>query len=160
MRTRLSLAAVVAALLGTFMLPHAALGLAGHHARAAQHQRFIGLGTNPKTGTPSTVLGFGAIHAKGTDKVISRTKDKFVFPKGSITVVHTRKTHHQTQDKTTCYFAEHEAGTFKITGGTGAYAGATGSGTYTAGVKLVSCSRTKPPSLFMIQIHAAGSVTL
>jgi hypothetical protein len=160
MRTRLSLAAAVAALVGTFMVPHAALGLGGHHARVAQHQRFIGLGTNPKTGTPSAVLGFGAIHARGTDKVISGTKDKFVFPKGSITVVHTRKTHHQSADKTTCYFTEHESGTFKITGGTRAYAGASGSGSYTASVNLVGCSRTKPPSLFMIQIHAAGSVTL
>lgn len=158
MRTRLTLAAVVAALLGAFLLPHAALGLGGHHGRAAQHQRFIGLGTNPTSKT-QTVLGFGAIHARGTDKILSATKDKFVFPKGALLVTHKRGAHHQTTDKKTCYLNEHESGTFTITGGTGAYAGASGSGTYSASVVAVGCNQNKPPSVFMIQIHAAGSIT-
>src|ERR1700749_1109074 len=115
MRTRLTLAAAGAALVGAFMLPHAALGLGGHHARAAQHQRFIGLGTNPANNATQTVLGFGAIHARGKDKVLSATKDRFVFPKGSLTVVHKPTRHHQTTDRKTCYFTDHEVGTYQIT---------------------------------------------
>lgn len=159
MRTRLTLAATVAALIGAFMLPHAALGLGGHHGRTAQHQRFIGLGTNPANNATKTVLGFGAIHARGKDKVLSSTKDRFVFPKGSVVVVHKPTRHHATHDRVTCYFTDHEVGTFRITGGTRAYAGASGSGSYTANVTAVGCSSTRPPSVFMIRIHASGSIT-
>src|SRR6476469_320669 len=163
---RLSLAALAVALVGAFLVPHSALGI-GHDARAAQHparaaqpQRFIGLQTNPSDKASPIVLGFGAIHARGKDRVISNHKDRFVFPKGSVVVVHQRAGHHATHDAKTCYFTEHEFGTFKVTSGTGAYAGATGSGKYRAQFVAVGCHQNKPPSLFMLTIKAAGSITL
>lgn len=153
------LAVLAVVLVGAFLVPHSALGV-GHHARAAQHQRFIGLLTNPSPKASPTIVAFGAIHARGRDRVINNHKDRFIFPKGSVVVVHQRVSHHATHDAKTCYFTEHESGTFEVIRGTGAYAGATGAGKYTAHVVAVGCRRNRPPSVFMLTIRAAGSITL
>src|SRR6478735_421416 len=135
---RLILAVLAVVLVGAFLVPHSALGV-GHHARAAQHQRFIGLQTNPSDKATPIIIANGAIHARGKDRIINNHKDRFVFPKGSVVVVHRRVSHHATHDAKTCYFTERESGTFRVTSGTRAYAGATGSGKYTAHFVAVGC---------------------
>jgi hypothetical protein len=57
-------------------------------------------------------------------------------------------------------------GTYKLLGGTGAYKGITGSGTYKLSILGIGaksggkCSRTKPPVAFQQLIQASGPVTL
>jgi hypothetical protein len=158
MRTRLSLAALAVALVGTFLVPHSALGVGHHAAQRAKTQHFLIVSSSPSEKAPSWIVANGPIHALGKDKEIGN-KDKFIFPKGTLTVRHKRMSHHGIQDKKTCYFTETESGTFKVTKGTGAYAGASGSGRYHLKVQAVACKHQKP-KFFSVQIKAKGRLSL
>jgi hypothetical protein len=93
--------------------------------------------------------------------LLSGSKDIFVFPKGTITVVH-HKVGKDTMrfDKITCYgtFAEH--GTYTVAHGSGAYASVHGHGSYRVTAKFVGCSQNKPPRLFFQDIEASGRLSL
>ena len=64
----------------------------------------------------SLVLGFGTIHAKGTNVNLSEFKERFEFPDGNVIIKHKPKagTTHENYDPTTCYFNFTERGTWKI----------------------------------------------
>ena len=102
------------------------------------------------------MIAFGPIHARGTDDQISDTKDKFVFPKGSVTVVHHAKHASDSYDPVTCYGTQNENGTYRVFDGTGAYAHAHGYGTYTLKIFFVGCSQTQPPDVFSLRVSASG----
>ncbi len=137
-----------------------AQGGAGAGAKSgAPTQRFLALSTNPKASGASVVLGFGPIHAKGTDKVITNHKDVFRFPNGSLIVRHQRVAGNQTHDPITCLFRFHERGTYQVVRGTGDYAGAHGHGHYVLHGKFVGC-RHQPPDAFVVQIRAHGPLRL
>jgi len=105
------------------------------------------------------MVGFGAIHAKGTDKQINGHTDRFVFPQGSVLVRHKRVGGASTFDKHNCFgtFAEH--GSWTAVSGTGAYASVSGGGTYRVAAKFIGCSRHQPPNPFELQINAVGNLT-
>jgi hypothetical protein len=155
---RWSLAALTVALVGAFLVPHSALGFGHHAARAAKTQHILIMSTNPADNDVPYIVARGPIHALGRDHQFAH-KDVFKFPNGSITVTHKATGHQQTHDAKTCYFKDTEHGTFKVTGGTGAYAGASGSGKYHVSVNFVACKHSKP-KLFQLQIRAAGPLTL
>jgi hypothetical protein len=68
----------------------------------------------------------------------SSGKGVLVFKKGNMNVVHTNAKSKSTFVKMNCTFTEAIPGTYKVTGGTGSFAGATGHGTYTVTFVAVS----------------------
>jgi hypothetical protein len=105
-----------------------------------------------------TVVASGAINATGEDVVISDTEDQFVFPDGTLTVIHApvRGNDHFNDKKCSGSFSE--TGTYVISDGTGQYEGVTGSGTYRVQARIQdSCTET-PSGTFTIT--ARGSVNL
>jgi len=114
--------------------------------------------TQDINGVGGTVVASGAINATGQDVVVSDTEDQFVFPDGTLTVVHVpvRSKDHFNDKKCTGRFRE--TGTYIISAGTGAYAGITGSGDYRAVGSIANgCVGTPTGS---VTITACGSVNL
>ena len=106
----------------------------------------------------------GVVTAGGVDHSGSKV-DTLVFPKGSFKVAHTGPAT-QTLNPKTCLLTVTGHGTYKISGGTGAYANITGSGTYTLSILAIvpksggKCSTTMPPATFQQIIKASGPVSL
>ena len=159
MSTRLRLFALVLAVTGALLSVPSAVATGGHNASRAGHQRFVVLSTNAaKNGGP--MVGFGAIHAKGTDHVVSDTQDVFQFPAGSLSVTHTPKKSHDSSDPVTCMFTFSERGTYEVTSGTGAYAGASGHGNYRVEATGIGCDQNAAPEVFTLTINAKGPLHL
>ena len=106
-----------------------------------------------------TVVASGAINATGVDEVISDTEDLFVFPDGTLTVIHAsvRGKEHFNDKKCTGTFRE--TGTYVISEGTGLYEGVTGSGTYRV-VGRFEGACDGPPTGGTVSITARGSINL
>ena len=105
-----------------------------------------------------TVVASGAINATGEDIVISDTEDQFVFPDGTLTVIHApvRGNDHFNDKKCSGSFSE--TGTYVISEGTGQYEGVTGSGTYRLQARVQDICTETPSGTFTIT--ARGSVNL
>ena len=156
---RPSLLALAIILLGAFLVIPASAsagdGDNGHHGI----QRFTFLTTDPADlDTPDTVIAKGPIHAKGTVTTLSPTEDVLTFPDGTLTITHEPKTSNESFDPVTCLFRFSERGTYRITGGTGAYEDAEGHGKYRVKVLGVSCDESAPPELVMVRIFAKGPI--
>ena len=151
-RPRRSVVALIVIFLGVFAAVPSASAEKGHgHGRHIQH--FLLLSTDASE-EDLVVIANGPIHARGTDVVESETEDTFVFPDGTLSVVHDPKKEGGTSDPVTCYFTFTERGTYKVTGGTGAYEDARGHGRYTASGSGVGCD--PEPEVFMLRIKASG----
>lgn len=105
-----------------------------------------------------TVVASGAINATGEDIVISDTEDQFVFPDGTLTIIHApvRSKDHFNDKKCTGRF--HEAGTYVISAGTDQYEGVTGSGSYRVVGSFENGCQEIPTGSF--SIRARGSINL
>jgi hypothetical protein len=153
---RPSLVLLAIVLLGAFLvIPSASAG--AHHGGHNGAQRFLLLSTDPSE-EGGVVLANGPIHAKGTDTVVSDTEDTFTFPAGTVSITHKPNTNKDSFDPVTCLFRFSEHGTYKITGGAGAYAGASGHGNYTVKAMGVGCDQNAPPEVLMVRIYAKGSI--
>jgi hypothetical protein len=105
-----------------------------------------------------TVVASGAINATGEDVVISDTEDQFVFPDGTLTIIHAPvRTKDKFNDKK-CTGSFRETGTYVISAGTGSYEGVTGSGDYRVVARFES-GCTGPP-VGTLTITARGSINL
>jgi hypothetical protein len=122
-----------------------------------EHIRF--LLTDPTSNSPVAVAN-GPIHALGRDVTVDAHHDKIIFPDGNLLISHHRVAHHASFDKTTCYGRQTESGTYTVTGGTGKYAHASGSGVYHFVGQFVGCSQHKPPKVFELEIDAHGPLSL
>jgi hypothetical protein len=105
-----------------------------------------------------TVVASGAINATGEDVVISDTEDQFVFPDGTLTIIHApvRGKDHFNDKKCSGMFRER--GTYVISAGTGQYEGVTGSGTYRVVGRFHGDCQGPPIGTFTIT--ARGSINL
>jgi hypothetical protein len=114
--------------------------------------------TNDISQEGGTVVASGAINATGEDIVISDTEDQFVFPDGTLTIIHApvRSKDHFNDKKCTGRF--HEAGTYVISAGTDQYEGVTGSGSYRAAGSFENACQEIPTGTF--SIRARGSINL
>ena len=172
----------------------AVLGLAGTAAAAAIIAIAVPAGATPVTAQPAggrwgtehfqmmntstsqtsdsgPVIAYGVFTAPGTDYQNPDGTDTFVFPGGTIHVIHTATpgTTQQSFDAKTCMFSDSEQGTFKLADGTGKYRHITGHGTYALsvigiGAKLANgaCnpSDTAPAAAQQQLIQAVGRVRL
>ena len=141
-----------------FVVPSAAAG--GQHGGHTRVERFLLISTDPDTTDNQPVLGFGPIHAKGVDHVVSDTEDVFQFPAGNLFVTHTPKKSDDSSDPVTCLFTFTERGTYQVTGGTGAYASASGHGNYRVATTGIGCDQSSTPQVFTMTINAKGPLHL
>jgi hypothetical protein len=120
-------------------------------------QNFTLTSTNPDE-PGGTVIASGAINAVGEDVVISDTEDQFVFPDGTLTIIHAPVRSKEHVNDKTCTFSFKETGTYIISEGTGQYEGVTGSGTYRVAGRFESDCVSAPTGSFTIT--ARGSINL
>ena len=115
--------------------------------------------TSDDINTPGgTVVATGAINATGEDVVISDTEDQFVFPDGTLTIIHAPVRSHDHFNDKKCIGTFRETGTYVISAGTGQYEGVTGSGNYrVVGSVEGGCTGTETGTL---TITARGSINL
>lgn len=156
---RIILTAVVAALAVT-AFPGAALAQTGN-------QRFVSV-TAGHPGGARTVVAAGVINGVGTEVIESNPPGivtlRWIFPDGTLFVTgsYTFDVH---VDPRTCLRTVALAGTWEITGGTGRFEGATGSGTFSGSNRILgtraadgSCG---PPPVVVAQVFGFnGVVTL
>jgi len=109
---------------------------AGPAAAATGAETFrIVFNGDPNTGLVGRAVATGLVNAVGTDTAVAEPPgaDTITLPKGTITFVGVAPSGGITYDPTTCVARINiTAGTYTVVGGTGAYQGASGSGTYTA----------------------------
>lgn len=105
-----------------------------------------------------TVVASGAINATGDDVVVSDTEDQFVFPNGTLTVIHAPVRSNEHFSDKTCKGSFRETGRYVINEGTGQYEGVTGSGTYRVVGRIQDGCSDPPEGSFTIT--ARGSINL
>lgn len=137
---------------------------APHTARAAGIEKFQLMSTSA-TSSKLSIIGTGVFTAGGVDHSGNKV-DTAVFPGGSFKIVHSKGTGSQAFNPKTCLMTIQQHGTYKLTGGTGKYAGIRGSGTYRLSILVVSarsggkCTKTKPPVASQQIVRAAGPAKL
>jgi hypothetical protein len=104
------------------------------------------------------VVASGAINATGEDVVISDTVDEFVFPDGTLTIIHAPVRSKERFNEKKCTGSFRESGTYIISEGTGQYEGVTGSGRYQASGRFQDACEGIPTGTFTIK--ARGSINL
>src|SRR6266581_2244526 len=82
------------------------------------------------TSSRSKVVAYGVFNASGVDIATSNTRDTFKFPGGKFRVTHHATHSRQHFNTTTCAGTFRERGRYKISHGTGRYAGISGHGRY------------------------------
>ena len=115
--------------------------------------------------TSESAIVTGVFTAGGVDHPGSKV-DTLVFPTGSFKVAHSKGTGTQSLNPKTCLLTVTLKGTITLSGGTGAYAGISGSGTYHFSLLAVegksggTCSMTVPPPAYQQIITGTATVTL
>jgi hypothetical protein len=164
----LGLAGVLAATGAVALSALPAASAAPAHARPAISgiEHFQLMSTTGDT-NHSPVIATGLFTAGGRDHVVSNNIDKFVFPKGTITVRHSNSKGPQSFNPRTCLLRVNQHGTYKILSGTGAYAGITGHGGYKLTILAVTargsngkCTMKKRPAAIELEIQAKGPASL
>ena len=164
MRKIITSAAIAAA--ATALLGGTGIAVAGTHSATTGTENFQMMSTSA-TSPSASVIASGVFTAPGVDHE-SQTGNTatFTFANGTLTVKHSRGTGTQTFDPKTCLLTINQHGTYNLTGGTGSYAGITGSGKYQLSILAIGassggkCSKSKPPVAFHQVINASGPVTL
>ena len=169
---RLATATACAALAAVAVTGATGPGLGASPAQAPRNQVFsiISLTVHGKE-RPIPVVGSGAITAAGvfTEKAIARDLDRITlrFPKGTL-VLRARENLSWKPDLGACLATARGGTTWKVIGGTGAYAGATGGGTYTdhgtllgaRGADGACLGKAAPPPYVIVTADFVGTVTL
>ena len=145
-----------------------ALAVTGISAAAASgSQPFVYVSiitTNPANNAPSSIILRGSITDGGVNHP-GNTVDTAVFPDGTFKIAHSPGTGTPNPNPRTCLVLIAVNGTYKLFGGTGAYAGISGHGIYRVNITLIGpksptgqCTRGKPVA-FQQLIKAQGPVS-
>jgi hypothetical protein len=124
------------------------------------------MSTNPANNAPSSIIARGVFTAGGVDHPGSKV-DTAVFPDGTFKITHSNGTGTPRFNAKTCLGTLVLNGTYRLSGGTGAYAGISGHGIYRLNIVFVgarnaagNCSNKLPPTAFQQIIRAQGPVSL
>jgi len=147
-------------------LPAASAAPANARPAATGTEHFQLMSTNGDTNR-APVIATGLFTAGGRDHVVSNNVDKFVFPKGTITVRHSNSKGPQSFNPRTCLMRINQHGTYRLVSGTGAYAGISGHGRYHLTILGIAarnangkCSQRKRPVAIELEIQAVGPASL
>src|SRR5579875_2103317 len=147
--TGMSVVAVAGAVAGTGLTAASASPATG--ASRSGFESFQLVTTSSRSTAPASIIATGLFTAGGVDHPGSKV-DTAVFPNGTFKITHSRGTGTQ-------HF------TYRLSGGTGAYAGISGHGIYRLSILLVAarnsagkCSNKLPPAAFQQIIRAQGPV--
>ena len=163
---RAALAAAVTLAGVALTVPAASAATAGGHGHGLRPQVFTLV---ISTKTPDGVVNaYGPIRGRdGTDAPVSDNVDIFKFARGTVTVYHKPTTNNQPEiDMKSCTATYTEKGTWKLTGGTGKYKGATGHGRYSLSQFAVlqhkdhKCDTSSEPKFFKVKIFAWGKAAV
>jgi hypothetical protein len=115
---------------------------------------------------PSSIIARGVFTAGGVDHPGNKV-DTVVFPDGTFKIAHSNGTGTPQFNPRTCLGVFTLNGTYRLSGGTGAYAGISGHGIYRLNIMEVAarnsagkCSNKLPPTAFQQIIRAQGPVRL
>jgi len=115
---------------------------------------------------PSSIIARGVFTAGGVDHPGNKV-DTVVFPDGTFKIAHSSGTGTPRFNPRTCLSTITLNGTYRLSGGTGAYAGISGHGIYRLNILIVGarnsagkCSNKLPPTAFQQIIKAQGPVSL
>ena|SRR5947209_3397363 len=142
-------------------------------ATGSQTIRIIFTG-NPRAGVLGRVIATGVVNGVGTDETIAQDPhpdgsetdtDLITLPGGTITILDTDPADTFNFNPATCTATiSTNAGTYTIIGGTGAYAGASGSGTFTArgfvAFPRIDGGCGEEPTIFVAVVTLRGPLTL
>lgn len=163
-RHRNRLIATAAAALATAAMVTSGALAASATTTATATQHFQIVTTNPAT-NKYPLIAYGAITAHGTDIEGAHNMAVFKFANGSLKIKHSNGKGTQNFNPRTCLLQINQRGTYKIVGGTGAYRGVSGHGTYhlqIVGIGAKSggkCSKRGKPVAFQQIIQASGPVS-
>jgi hypothetical protein len=158
----------VAALVAGFGL----LGLAGPaSAQPANDVHFTVIIVGDGAGT---VLASGAVHGVGTEtdnqnsaNPVQPFQATLSFAQGAVTETVSNQPPSVQFNPITCVLRLLQHGSFQVTGGTGAFATASGGGTSTTHVTVVenhaangACDQQAPPRLALVIVHETGTLTV
>jgi hypothetical protein len=160
------LASAVTAAAAAAVIGGAGLAVASTHTGVSGTENFQMM-TTSGTGSTASVIASGVFTAPAVDHEHQATNTAtFTFSNGTINLKHSKGTGTQHFNPTTCLLTINEHGTYTLTGGTGAYAGITGNGTYKLSILGIGassggkCVQNKPPVAFHQVINASGPVSL
>ena len=115
---------------------------------------------------PSSIIARGVFTAGGVDHPGNKV-NTVVFPDGTFKIAHSGGTGTPRFNAKTCLTTLVLNGTYRLSGGTGAYAGISGHGIYRLNILTVGarnsagkCSNKLPPTAFQQIIKAQGPVSL
>ena len=166
-RNRLIGAAGAAVAAGAIAVSGVAVASAASHTArpaASGTEQFQLMNTSP-TSSKSSIIARGVFTGGGIDKSGAKV-DTVVFPNGTFKITHGKGTGTQHFNPKTCLLTVSQTGPYTLSGGTGAYAGISGSGTYQLSILAVgarsggTCTKTVPPVAFQQLIRASGKAQL
>jgi hypothetical protein len=158
----MSVVAVAGAMAATGLTAASASQAAG----SSGTETFQILSTSAANNAPSSIIARGVFTAGGVDHPGNKV-DTAVFPDGTFKIAHSNGTGTPHFNPTTCLAVINLNGTYRLSGGTGAYAGISGHGIYRLNITFVgarnsagTCSNKLPPTAFQQIIRAQGPVSL
>ena len=139
---------------------------AGQAAGSSGIEHFQLVNATVANNAPSSIIARGVFTAGGVDHPGTKV-DTVVFPDGTFKIAHSNGTGTQRFNAKTCLGTIVLNGTYRLSGGTGAYAGISGHGIYRLNILIVGarnsagkCSNKLPPTAFQQIIKAQGPVSL
>jgi hypothetical protein len=127
-------------------------------------EHFQLMSTSPTSNT-ANVIASGVFTKAGIDHQGSKV-DTLVFSNGTFKIAHSRGTGTPKLNPKTCLLTLNLRGTIALSGGTGAYKGISGKGTYQFSELAIlakaggKCTMKKPPTASQVIIKATASVKL
>jgi hypothetical protein len=115
---------------------------------------------------PAAAIASGLFTGAGRAELGSAPVGKFVFPGGTISVVHKPGRTSQHVSVSTCLNSITQTGTYRIRGGTGKYAHISGHGTYRLSLLFIAaragghCAQSKPPTAYQELLELSGPARL
>jgi hypothetical protein len=164
-RNRLLLAAATTtvAVTGAVTGVTAASASPGSH-QAASGTEYVQIVSASTTPGPASAIARGVFTAAGQARLGDARIGTIVFPGGTIVLSHHADRGTSQFDPRTCLSVISQAGTYRIAGGTGRYAGISGHGTYQLSLEIVAarahgdCSSAKPPVAQQELLRLSGPV--
>jgi len=158
----MSVVAVAGALAATGLTAASASQAAG----SSGFEHFQLITTSAANNAPESIIASGAFTAGGVNHP-GNTVDTAHFPNGTFKIAHSNGTGTPHFNGKTCLSTIVLNGTYRLSGGTGAYAGISGHGIYRLNITFVAarnaaggCSGKLPPTAFQQIIRAQGPVHL